>query len=60
MASNATSLHLPTGTFYSDYVGYNIEKQRNYVKKNGKKSLERYKQFYSEPVNLTDQKFNKK
>ncbi|HWO53486.1 MAG TPA: hypothetical protein VNM49_03715 [Paenibacillus cookii] len=52
MASNATSLHLDTGTFYSDYVGYNVEKQREYVKKNGKKSLERYQQFYS---NSTDQ-----
>ncbi len=52
MASTATSLHLDTGTLYSDYVGYNVEKQRDYIKKNGQKSLERYQQFYS---NLTDQ-----
>ena len=55
MPYNATSLHIPPGTTYTDYVGYNVEKQRNYVKKNGKKSLERYQQFYSEPVNLTNQ-----
>ncbi|PZD96586.1 hypothetical protein DNH61_07255 [Paenibacillus sambharensis] len=55
MASNATSLHLDTGTFYSDYEGYNVKKQRDYVKQNGKKSLDRYQQFYSEPIPSTEQ-----
>lgn len=55
MPDNSTSLHLPSRAIYTDYLGYNVEKQRNYVKKNGKRSLEQYQQFYSEPVDLTDQ-----
>ncbi|WP_418027042.1 hypothetical protein [Paenibacillus sp. JJ1722] len=55
MPYNATSLHLPSGKTYGDYVGYNVEKQLNYIKKNGKMSLERYQQFYSGPENHKNQ-----
>lgn len=55
MASNATSIHLDTGNHYSDYEGYNVGKQRDYFRKNGKNSLERYQQFYSDPARPTDQ-----
>lgn len=55
VGSNSVILHKSSGTFYDTYDGYNVGKQRDYIKKNGKKSKERYQQFYSEPVNLTDQ-----
>lgn len=55
MAYNATSTHLDTGISYSDYEGYNVGKQRDYVRKNGKNSLERYQQFYNKQVHPTDQ-----
>ncbi|MEK3752634.1 hypothetical protein NYE25_31085 [Paenibacillus sp. FSL E2-8871] len=55
VASNAVNLHTSSGIFYGSYKGYNVRKQRDYVKKNGKKLLERYQQFYSEPVTPKDQ-----
>lgn len=55
MAYNATSIHLDKGTIYSDYEGYNVGKQRDYLRKNGKNSLERYQQFYNKQVHSTDQ-----
>ena len=52
---NGVNFHHNSGTFHSDYVGYNKGKQQEYIKKNSKKSSERYHQFYSEPLNSADQ-----
>lgn len=52
---NAVNFHHDSRTFHSDYVGYNKGKQQEYIKKNSKKSSERYQEFYSEPLNSADQ-----
>lgn len=45
MPDTCSEFDLNSGQLFTSYKGYNKIRQQDYIKKNGKKVLERYKQF---------------